>query len=428
MAFLELVRSAIAVKDKTLVFSHSLPTLDYLESVLRTEDIQYLRLDGQTKSERRPSMIKNFNRDEGPSVFLISTTAGGEGTNMYGANRVIIFDFRFNPSKEEQAIGRAYRLGQTKPVYVYRLITDGTTEAHLLNINGFKMQLSYKVNEKKNFNSAFTKSVRDYMFKAKEVPSLGNMDEFRKLNDKMLDRLIDRHQSQPFITALESIDKYRIEERLELTADEEKQIENLLEEERLGKRSLHTDDIPHHANIPKKQHYPSSVRNDGPAISSQALASSVYQSGMANQDKPSSQPAASTQTARRHLSYPKSANTSEDGIVSRSRELYPSQKAPISEKMVRSATNGSEQTTPYAPLDKGNSFDLDNRVPDPLGNKANKPKLFQSAESSSVDKETQKQRLEEYLQLVQNKPEFQSQPTLNQAYHKRQLSDSGGVS
>src|ERR1700761_617010 len=103
MVCLELIHSAIAIKDKTLVFSHSISTLNFLESALQAKGTKYLRLDGHTKVQNRPGMIKDFNHDEGPSVFLISTTAGGEGTNMYGANRVIILDFKFNPSKEEQA-------------------------------------------------------------------------------------------------------------------------------------------------------------------------------------------------------------------------------------------------------------------------------------------------------------------------------------
>jgi len=84
--------------------------------------------------------------------------AGGLGLNLQGANRVIIYDFSFNPSWDEQAVGRAYRLGQKRPVFVYRFRTGGTFEV-IYNKAVFKTQLFLRLMDKKNPMSHASKSV-----------------------------------------------------------------------------------------------------------------------------------------------------------------------------------------------------------------------------------------------------------------------------
>ncbi|KAH8203387.1 hypothetical protein TruAng_002482 [Truncatella angustata] len=149
--FNKIINESIRQGDKVLVFSQSLPTLDYLESVLNRQKQNFIRLDGSTTMNKRQDMVKDFNNDRNTfDVFLISTTAGGLGLNITGANRVIIFDSKFNPQHEQQAVGRAYRLGQTKPVFVYRLICGGTFEEKMQNKGVFKLQLASRVVDKKN--------------------------------------------------------------------------------------------------------------------------------------------------------------------------------------------------------------------------------------------------------------------------------------
>ncbi|KAI1143772.1 P-loop containing nucleoside triphosphate hydrolase protein [Hypoxylon sp. FL0543] len=137
------------IGDTVLLFSQSIPTLDYLESILRGKKISSQRLDGSTATGKRQGMVKDFNKGQA-DVFLISTKAGGVGLNMTGANRVIVFDAKFNPQHELQAVGRAYRIGQKKPVYVYRFVCGGTCEAKMLNMAIWKMQLASRVVDKKN--------------------------------------------------------------------------------------------------------------------------------------------------------------------------------------------------------------------------------------------------------------------------------------
>ena len=90
------------------------------------EGLDYLRLDGQTSSDDRCRMVETFNSAQYKlRLFLISTRAGGLGLNLAAASRVIVFDANWNPAHDLQAVHRAYRYGQSRPVYIYRLIAEG---------------------------------------------------------------------------------------------------------------------------------------------------------------------------------------------------------------------------------------------------------------------------------------------------------------
>ena len=152
-----------AAGDKALVFSQSILTLDYIEGVLRQQGKSFLRLDGATKVMDRQALIKGFNELNDANVCLISTKVGGVGLNMAGANRVVILDTHFNPMHEEQAVGRAYRIGQSKFVYVYRLMVSGTFEEAMFNQALFKQQLATRVIDKKNIVRTAQKNVKQYV-------------------------------------------------------------------------------------------------------------------------------------------------------------------------------------------------------------------------------------------------------------------------
>ncbi|KAI6781090.1 DNA repair protein-like protein [Emericellopsis cladophorae] len=138
-----------AIGDKVLVFSQSLPTLDYLQKIMETQDRRFCRLDGGSKINERQHQTRAFNEGQ-QDVYLISTKAGGVGLNIQGANRVVIFDSQWNPADDQQAVGRAYRLGQRKHVFVYYLMVAGTIEQELHNQAVFKGQLATRVVDQKN--------------------------------------------------------------------------------------------------------------------------------------------------------------------------------------------------------------------------------------------------------------------------------------
>lgn len=112
--------------------------------------LDYVRIDGKTSKFVRQDMINQFNRENNKRlrVFLISSKAGGQGINLYGANRAIILDTSWNPANDQQNIFRIYRLGQKKPCYIYRLLAMGTMEEKVYSRSVTKQAMSYRVVDK----------------------------------------------------------------------------------------------------------------------------------------------------------------------------------------------------------------------------------------------------------------------------------------
>jgi DNA excision repair protein ERCC-6 len=131
---------------KTLLFSQGKQMLNIIESFIRKLDnVSYVRMDGETPIDQRQNLIDRFNNDPNLDVFLLTTRTGGLGVNLTGADRIIIFDPDWNPSTDMQARERAWRLGQTKPVSIYRLMTSGTIEEKIYHRQIFKQFMTNKV-------------------------------------------------------------------------------------------------------------------------------------------------------------------------------------------------------------------------------------------------------------------------------------------
>jgi superfamily II DNA/RNA helicase len=114
--------------DKVLVFSHSVRLLKMLKMLFTQTSYNVSYLDGQMAYVDRQTVVDEFNADPAAFVFLISTKAGGVGLNITAANKVVIVDPNWNPSYDLQAQDRAYRIGQTRDVEVFRLVSAGTIE------------------------------------------------------------------------------------------------------------------------------------------------------------------------------------------------------------------------------------------------------------------------------------------------------------
>lgn len=130
---------------KTLLFSQGKQMLNIIEKCMRECAISYVRMDGETPVDHRQPMIDRFNEDPDIHVFLMTTRTGGLGTNLTGADRIIIFDPDWNPSTDLQARERAWRLGQKRPVKIYRLMTEGTIEEKIYHRQIFKQFMTNKV-------------------------------------------------------------------------------------------------------------------------------------------------------------------------------------------------------------------------------------------------------------------------------------------
>ncbi len=134
----ELLPTLIEEGRRILLFSTFTSMLALIEEHLKKEKIPYLKLTGQTQD--RASLVRKFQEGETP-VFLISLKAGGTGLNLTAADTVIHYDPWWNPAAENQATDRAHRIGQTKPVFVHKLVCRGTIEDRILDLQKHKSAL-----------------------------------------------------------------------------------------------------------------------------------------------------------------------------------------------------------------------------------------------------------------------------------------------
>ncbi|KAL4934613.1 putative SNF2 family helicase/ATPase PasG [Aspergillus undulatus] len=157
-----LIPSLLRKGHKILIFSQFKTQLDILQdwaTHLRSWNV--CRIDGAISQADRQSQIRSFNTDKEFKIFLLSTRAGGQGINLTAADTVILFDSDWNPQQDLQAQDRAHRIGQTKPVIVYRLATKGTVEQTLLEKADSKRRLERLVIQKGKFKSLLAESRDD---------------------------------------------------------------------------------------------------------------------------------------------------------------------------------------------------------------------------------------------------------------------------
>ena len=134
-----MLEQIIQEKHRVLLFSQFVDMLDIIKGWLERSGIPYEYLTGKTKD--RQAAVENFNNNPNIPIFLISLKAGGTGLNLTGADYVIHYDPWWNPAVEDQATDRAYRIGQTKKVFVYRLITKNTVEEKIQKLKQDKRNL-----------------------------------------------------------------------------------------------------------------------------------------------------------------------------------------------------------------------------------------------------------------------------------------------
>jgi hypothetical protein len=126
------LEQAVSEGHKSLVFSQWTSFLDLIEPHLAAANLQSLRLDGGTRDRQR--VVDAFQSSSGPPVLLLSLKAGGTGLNLTAADHVFLMDLWWNPAVEDQAADRAHRIGQERPVFVYRLVAKDTVEERIVDL------------------------------------------------------------------------------------------------------------------------------------------------------------------------------------------------------------------------------------------------------------------------------------------------------
>ncbi|XP_061928552.1 helicase domino isoform X4 [Apis cerana] len=165
----QLLRKLKSENHRVLIFTQMTRMLDVLEAFLNFHGHIYLRLDGTTKVDQRQVLMERFNGDKRIFCFILSTRSGGVGVNLTGADTVIFYDSDWNPTMDAQAQDRCHRIGQTRDVHIYRLVSEKTVEENILKKANQKRLLGDLAIEGGNFTTAY--------FKSSTIQDLFNIDQ-----------------------------------------------------------------------------------------------------------------------------------------------------------------------------------------------------------------------------------------------------------
>ncbi|KAK5659192.1 hypothetical protein OQA88_1282 [Cercophora sp. LCS_1] len=184
----KLLRKLQAGGHRALIFTQMTKVLDILERFLNIHGHKYLRLDGATKVEQRQILTDRFNVDTRILCFILSTRSGGLGINLTGADTVIFYDQDWNPAMDKQCQDRCHRIGQTRDVHIYRLVSEHTIEANILRKASQKQMLDDVVIQEGEFTTDYFNklSVRDVIGNNGEISANENDVVANAAMDKVL--------------------------------------------------------------------------------------------------------------------------------------------------------------------------------------------------------------------------------------------------
>ncbi|XP_065118886.2 uncharacterized protein srcap isoform X4 [Paramisgurnus dabryanus] len=206
-----LLRTLKGGGHRVLIFTQMTRMLDILEQFLNYHGHIYLRLDGSTRVEQRQALMERFNADRRIFCFILSTRSGGVGVNLTGADTVVFYDSDWNPTMDAQAQDRCHRIGQTRDVHIYRLISERTVEENILKKANQKRMLGDMAIEGGNFTTAFFKqqTIRE-LFDLSEgerkdaessVPQSEDEESINKQQTTILEQALCRAEDEEDIVA-----------------------------------------------------------------------------------------------------------------------------------------------------------------------------------------------------------------------------------
>ncbi|OAA59935.1 helicase SWR1 [Cordyceps fumosorosea ARSEF 2679] len=183
----KLLRKLQSGGHRALIFTQMTKVLDILEQFLNIHGHKYLRLDGATKVEQRQILTDRFNHDPRILCFILSTRSGGLGINLTGADTVIFYDQDWNPAMDKQCQDRCHRIGQTRDVHIYRLVSEHTIEANILRKASQKQMLDDVVIQEGEFTTDYFNkmSIKDVL-----ADKVDDTSEGVSAADAALDRVL----------------------------------------------------------------------------------------------------------------------------------------------------------------------------------------------------------------------------------------------
>ncbi|XP_071685564.1 protein PHOTOPERIOD-INDEPENDENT EARLY FLOWERING 1 [Rutidosis leptorrhynchoides] len=177
-----LLRRLKSEGHRALIFTQMTKMLDVLEAFINLYGYTYMRLDGSTQPEERQTLMQRFNTNPKFFLFILSTRSGGVGINLVGADTVIFYDSDWNPAMDQQAQDRCHRIGQTREVHIYRLISEHTIEENILKKAKQKRALDDLVIQSGEYNTEFFKKLDPMeLFTGHGTVSVNNMQKGKAL-------------------------------------------------------------------------------------------------------------------------------------------------------------------------------------------------------------------------------------------------------
>ncbi|TVY85362.1 Chromodomain helicase hrp3 [Lachnellula suecica] len=210
---------------RVLIFSQMVKMLDILGDYLQLRGYQFQRLDGTIAAGPRRMAIDHFNADESNDFcFLLSTRAGGLGINLMTADTVIIFDSDWNPQADLQAMARAHRIGQKKPVTIYRLVSKETVEEEVLERARNKLMLEF-ITIQRGVTDKDKKELREKAVKAGKIDDPKSSDDISRILKRRGQKMFEQSGNQKKLeeldidSVLENAEEHRTEVPEGLGAD-----------------------------------------------------------------------------------------------------------------------------------------------------------------------------------------------------------------
>ncbi|KAF5731979.1 hypothetical protein HS088_TW18G00666 [Tripterygium wilfordii] len=179
-----LLRKLKSEGHRALIFTQMTKMLDILEAFINLYGYTYMRLDGSTPPEERQTLMQRFNTNPKIFLFILSTRSGGVGINLVGADTVIFYDSDWNPAMDQQAQDRCHRIGQTREVHIYRLISESTIEENILKKANQKRALDDLVIQSGGYNTEFFKKLDPMeLFSGHRTLPMKNMQKEKNCNN-----------------------------------------------------------------------------------------------------------------------------------------------------------------------------------------------------------------------------------------------------
>jgi chromodomain-helicase-DNA-binding protein 1 len=188
---------------RVLIFSQMVKMLDILGDYLQLRGYQFQRLDGTIAAGPRRMAIDHFNADDSHDFcFLLSTRAGGLGINLMTADTVIIFDSDWNPQADLQAMARAHRIGQKKPVSIYRLVSKETVEEEVLERARNKLMLEF-ITIQRGVTDKDKKELREKAIKAGKIDDPKSSEDISRILKRRGQKMFEQSGNQKKLEELD---------------------------------------------------------------------------------------------------------------------------------------------------------------------------------------------------------------------------------